>query len=233
MSGFRSDLKFFINDFTGLVGVTPNPIGWSSGNPIVETATAYVFLKKLGILQPSDALEVSKAFSYCLPSVDSFYTKTPFSQDNASHDDIVGLVAGYSVCGEAQGLEFLEEDIIQYGKRHFWVLSTSGKFYWDALTKPWNYAYYMLAAGHNPGFIAQSFLALAIIVDALANKNNSSDKKLIWLMLETLKGDNRVVKWAASVWRRRLITQWGSLENVFKTYYGPNHLFTLYAGALK
>lgn len=221
--GFREALFEYTSSFTGLIGVTPNPAGWSSGNPLTETGTACIFLKKLGLLNIDDAPVKAAAYSYCLPK-DGFFSKLPGVKSNASHDDVIGIVAGYSTCGFLCR-EFLQDDIIEYGQHHWWVLSTSGKFYWDAMTKPWHYAYYMLASGNTPNILARASLAAFVVFDALFNKTNSSDKKLIWMMLETTPKTLY-----HRFWYWRLKNTWGNMQKVFNTYYGPNHIFTIYSG---
>lgn len=224
--GFREDIYGYTSGI-GLVGATPNPNGWSSGNVLVETGQACIFLKKLGLLDPNDANTKAAALSYCLPK-DGFFSKLPGVESSASHDDVIGIVSTYAICG---GIctEFLNEDIIEYGKDHWWVLSTTGKFYWDALTKPWHYAYYMLAADKNPNIIAMLSLIFVILYDALFNKKDSSGAKLIWMMIESLQGKSKLVSLTGRFWHSRIKKTWGSVQDIFKIYYGPNHIFTKYS----
>lgn len=217
----------YADGFAGLIGVGNNNANWFSGNPLLETGTAYVFMKRLGLLASSDSNALAAAFARCLPD-DGFFYKTPGGKENVSHDDVIGVVAGYATCGGICS-GFLEGDVIAYGKAKKWVFSSSGKFYWDALTKPWHYAYYMLAAEHNPGLLAKLSLLGFTMFDALFNKKNSSDKKLLWLMLEVIKGKSFLVDLGARFWHKRLVNTWGGVNAVFKAYYGPNHIFTVYS----
>lgn len=226
--GFREDIYDYTGRFTGLIGDMPNDAGFSSGNPLVETGTACLFLKKLGLLTIDDAHTKVAAIAYCLPK-NGFFSKLPGAMSRASHDDVIGIVAAYATVGFL-GNEFLKDDIIEYGKKHWWVLSTDGKLYWDAVTKPWHYAFYMLAAEQNPGVIAKTLLAGAIVADGLFNKDSSSDAKLIWMMLETIGGKSKIVDYASRFWYKRMRKTWGSVNNIFKAYFGPNHVFTIYSG---
>lgn len=224
---YREALAAYTDTGTGFVGVTPNAAGWSSGNPLVEMGVALLLLKKLGLVAKGDSDSYSYAISACLPNTGAFFSKLPHVESNVSHDDLIGIVAAYSALGGSCAV-YLEEDIIDYGKQHWWLLSTSGKFYWDAMTKPWHYAYYMLAAGHRPNMLATLSLAVFAVFDALFNYTNSSDKKLMWLMLETIAGRSKLVDLTRRFWWYRLDKTWLSMRAVFAKYYGPNHVFTLY-----
>lgn len=225
--GFRESLADYTDSTTGLVGVMPNTAGWSSGNPLVETGVACLLLKKLGQLSSFDPANKAVAFFSCLPK-SGFFTKLPgVANSKASHDDVIGIVTGFAVLGPYCD-EFLREDVIEYGNKHWWVLSTTGEFYWDALTKPWHYAFYTLAAGKQPNFIAKGSLVAFIAYDAIFNENDSSDKKLCWMMLESIKGKSWVVDQIRKFWWWRLRKTWGSMSNVFARYFGANHIFTIY-----
>lgn len=214
----------YINRETGLFGVTPNPANYSTGNPLLETAQAYVFLRLYGDYRATDQIDLTDAFNSCRMPATGFFSGKPHSIDNITHDDIIGMVAAWAAQGGyGRVLNYL--NFVEWAQQHNYVLSTTGKFYWDALVKPWHWAYYILCSTNMKGPMNSSWYTLlsfvfAILVDALFNTNNTSDKKLMYLMIKSTTGESKLVDFAAKFWWKRLRKVFGSMSVVFNVYYG-------------
>jgi hypothetical protein len=223
---YREELQDYIGLGLGLVGITPNRADYSSGNPLLETGTAYVLLK-----DPNEADRMSfiLAINLCIRHNMPFITKKPVGADDITHDDLIGMIAGGVVLG-GSAKAFVEEQIVRYGQKHFWIFSTTGKLYWTAIAKPWHKAYYILATDViKPKLIDNLALAFFILLDAYTQNDSSSEKRLSWLMIETTKGKSKMVDFAAKIWYRRLKKTFGTVKGVFKVFHGINHVFTKYA----
>lgn len=221
---YREDMMNYTNAGSQLVGYTPNTANYSSGNPLLETGTAHLFRNLLDRRAGAVDFELLNVAINKCDIGNCWVSKLPNTNADISHDDIIGLTAGLSSYG-APGKDMVRYFIVNEGYETDWILSTSGNFYWDALVKPWHKAYYMIAAGMTPWVGGRVFLASYVIIDALFNKSNTSDKKLLWLMSKTCTGKSKLVDFAFKLWKSRLNKVFGSMKNVFSIYYGPGHLF--------
>lgn len=207
MSYLEEITKYIDQD--GLIGNKPNPEKWSNGNPILDTAIATIIPSKVFL------------YRFCCNSVGlcssapGVFNKNPGRTDQISHDDMIGAAV------------FYRQSVYQYAMLNGWVLSNTGEFYWDAWVKPWHRGYYCLLVG-RPNLVYNLFLAGMLIVDGLFNTQDSSTKKLNWLIQTQLYGRVWIVDKAIAIWRKYTYKHWGSYKNIFKTYYGENHPFTRY-----
>ncbi len=221
---YSEEMLKYMNKDTGLFGYMPNEAGFSTGNPLLDTGTAYVMLNDQS-LEDTNGTSLKLTVYKCFPTGQHYIAKIPGTLDKISHDDLIGIVAGLAVTDE---IECIKDLVIEEGRELDWILSTTGEFYWDALVKPWHKAYYLMAAGLVPWVGGRVMLAASILLDALFNKDSTSDKKLIWLMYKTVMGRSKIVDFAFKIWHKRLIKVFGSMKKVFEIYYGPDHLFTRY-----
>lgn len=221
---YKEEMAKYINLSTGLVGLTPNKADYSSGNCLLETGTAYVFLKRLDYITAADLYSLGNAIASCKQPLNPFYSKNPGTDDFISHDDIIGIYSGWKAAGDMISLR----SIAGYGKKRLWLYSTTGRLYWDAITKPWHRAYYTITSSGKATLGDSLILGGYLAIDALFNKNNSSDKKLAWLMVQGVENKSVLLDRFIYYWYNKTYQKWGSIRNVFKTYYGEDHVFTRY-----
>lgn len=212
----------YMNPHTGLFGYMPNIAEFSTGNTLLDTGTAYVILASIKEMTPADKMLMLASVLTCNSHENKWLASHPYSSDRISHDDMIGLVAGLYF---TQHFDFISY-LVDYGMKHRWVFSTTGEFYWDAWTKPWHKAYYILADNEMPWLGGRLMMSAYIVFDGLLNKRNMSDKKLIWLMYKVCSGKSAIVDLALGFWHSRLLKKFGSMQNVFITYYGQDHLFS-------
>lgn len=222
---YRQELELYLNKETGMFGYTPNKANYSTGNPILELAQAFILLKRLDRITEDDRDAIIKAIESCRNSELPYFAKIPDSKGRISHDDIIGIVAALATLNGVCSA-YLLKNFIAYGNKNFWVFSTDGKIYWDAMSKPWFKAFYIMAYGLNAKILDRIALAGFIVFDALFNKDDTSDKKLILIMRDLLNGKSKIVDKALNLWDRRLKAVFGSVENVIKIYYkDSNNIF--------
>lgn len=226
---YKEELATYIDQATNLVGKTPNKANYSSGNALLETGTAYVIAKITKAPGFDQAYKpMLDAMVSCKEPMGSFFTKNPgVPDDKISHDDVIGMVAGAVACGSVAKL-YVEELIIKRGLSNVWVLNTTGFKYWDAYTKPWHKGYYIIATdvAKIKLFDAICYAGM-LIADALHNKDNSSDKRLCHIMVETTpKGRSIIVDKAISIWRSLTLKKWGSYAKIYDVFHGTDHVFT-------
>lgn len=235
---FREEMKAYF-DFDGLVGTAPHPPIWSGGNQILDTATWLLYLRLIDAYPyHDDDLKAGYAIQRCQTRIGSgMVNKNPGRTDQITHDCIIGAIVISSITGSYWCLRF-----IQFAERFtwlpIWVASNTGKIYWTAIVKPWHKAFYKLAcptASRSPGLIGYACLASAIFHDAMFNKTNASNKKLMWVMVRTLErkmlipsGGLCLLERAMRFWDERLKAL-GGIKPFMATYYGVDHPFAKYA----
>lgn len=213
--GFIDDLKPYI-DSDGLIGSCPNPTPGTNGNPLVSAGVAacidvttrpllYYGVNALSFATVSDGY--------------IFWNKKARSKDQITHDDIIGIVASNNE------LITFRSDIYKYGIGHHWIMSNTGKIYWDAISKPWHIAFYKMAANRFTMLKPILFLWLAL---GLIFKGTASDRQLDWLMIKTIQGKSKLIDLGIKLWRMGLKRTWGDMTRVMTEYYGPFHPFTRY-----
>lgn len=202
--GFIDDLAPYI-DSDGLIGSCPNPTPGTNGNPLVSAGVAMCIDQK----------------SYPLLSMGIYSLLTPWrkkarSDDQITHDDIIGTCTLSTLFATG---------ICVTGSRHHWIMSNTGKIYWDAISKPWHIAFYKMAANRFTMLKPILFLWLAM---GIIFKGTASDRQLDWLMIKTIKGRSRLIDYAIKLWYAGLKKYWGDMTRVMTEYYGPFHPFTRY-----
>lgn len=213
-------------DSDNLIASSPNPTGpGTNGNPLVSAGVAFNIgmesVRKFSGLQIVSGLQIAIGVTG-LQRPDGIFNKKARSADQLAHDDVVGVFA----CGY---LDSVKANLWAFGKDHYWLMSNTGKFYWDALTKPWHLAFYNLSVGESIPTYLELAAGAAIVADAIFNISNASDKQLVWLQVRAYEKAG-MLKEETKFWRERLATasSFGSVKNVMQNYYGPNHPFTLY-----
>lgn len=206
-------------DSNNLIASGPNPTGsGTNGNPLVSAGVAF----NIGAesLTEFSGLQIAMGVTG-LQRPDGIFNKKARSADQLAHDDVIGVFA----CGD---LSSVKANLWAFGKDHYWLMSNTGEFYWDALTKPWHLAFYNLSVGEPIPTYLELAAGAAIVADAIFNISNASDKQLVWLQVRAYEKAG-MLKEETKFWRERLAeSSFGSVKNVMQNYYGPNHPFTLY-----
>lgn len=213
---FREDIeKYFDQD--GLIGNKPNPEIWSGGNEILDTAIWVLYLKKRGELLVEDKIRFSVAIRRC-ERIKGILDKNPGRPDQITRDDLLSAAIADYICGGGFNLS-----LYNYAINHHWILSNTGKFYWSALTKPWDRELIRLLSW---AYTETFWLTLSIMHDAIFNKSNHSDKKLMWVIIQGLKHRqvSGVLLKAIKYWEARF-----SLKETMIGYYGKEHPYSIYA----
>ena len=230
MGSFRDEVFTYL-DPDGLIGSLPFSFKVrTGGNQLLDTFTGFVLLHLAGELGSSDKKLLEYTTRKCEPSGETgIYDKNPplangeRRLDDITHDDILGVSMGSSILG----LPFCYE-IAARGHRTGWILSNNGKNYFTAHAKPWHRAAYLIAADQRPD--AWSFLTLivACIIDGFQAYEDSSSKKLVWLILEATSRKNPIMALVYRFWAYRVRKKLGSLRRIFIIYFGERHPYAKY-----
>ena len=191
-------------DADGLIGTHKNPTPVTNGNPIVSSAVAVcIDPASRELLEPG----------VLMLKADRFYRKKARSEDQITHDDVIGLCA------------FVPQHVYEFGSKHFWIMSNTGKIYWDAIAKPQQIAYYKLV---NKRFtMLAPFLFLSLAMGAIF-KGNASDRQLSYIIVKTLP-KTFFMNIACKLWYWGVKKHWGSMRRVMFEYYNDsNHPFCVY-----
>lgn len=208
---YEEIIKTYI-DPNGLIGAHQYPEKWSTGNGILLTTLARI----IAPISQIQGLLFLLAITQCEnPRFSGIFFKNSGRTDQISHDDMIA--AAY----------WCSEDVFNRIENHGWVLSNTGKFYWDAWVKPWHRAYYLLMAGKSHR-LYELLLALMLITDGIFNKKDSSGKIVNFLICKCLKNKSKIVDFGIRMWENTTIRRWGSYRDIFKTYFGPNHPFSIF-----
>lgn len=223
---FVEELKPYI-DSDGLIGSCPNPTPGTNGNPLVSAGVACKILSGHDVIEIYnllfDGVMKLKLADDNLNSV-PLWNKKARSNDQITHDDIIGLcsVGRFYYKGPVANIPAL---ICWFGSKHWWIMSNTGKIYWDAISKPWHIAFYKMAANKFTMLKPILFLWIAL---GLIFKGTASDRQLDWLMIKTIQGKSKLIDYAITLWYCGLRTHWISMKWVFAEYYKPDHPFTKY-----
>ncbi len=221
--GFAEEIITYI-DQDNLIGARPNPEKWSTGNALIETGTALMILKKRNEYNLELLQRLSNGIKAC--ETGGTYNKNPGRTDEITHDDLIGVIAGY-YCAFGVGPKSFR--FVQYGISHGWDLSNTGKPYFTGFAKPWHIAFYMLAAGLKPSLWDKLSLFVSILLNGFLSMSDASGKKLTWLMVESIQGRDGFIDLVIKIWRRRINKVYGGIQGVMAMYYGENHPFSKYA----
>ena len=205
-------LSWFDSD--GLMGTGPNPTPNSGGNELLETATAYLILIKLKQIHfAEDKARFIWAVRSCqVAGEPGIYNKNPGRPDQITFDDIIGVVAMSTLlCGPFQN------DVANALIKDHNVLTNTGDIYWTAVQKPWNAAFYMLAADRPINIFELVALLASILVNAFSK--DASSKRQTWLILEALHRKSILVDLCGLVWWWRLKATYGSIKRLLIVYY--------------
>lgn len=225
-------------DEDGLLGTSRNPTRWSGGNQLLDTAQYYVVLGLCESLTLQDKKNWIQAVRRCelAPGV---YQKNPGRPDEITHDDIIGVVCG-SLAFKSPFVRFPDE-IYERMRSSGGVLSNQpgGKFYFNALVRPWDRIFYRLAQWRCPFVSFTPLFALYVVLHAFLGTKNESGRKIMWLRLSAFllrppmsrfgipPLGYTLVKVAAAVWLWRMRSVWGSISQVYAKYYSEYYPVTV------
>lgn len=222
MSAFTEALAPWI-DQDGLVGSIPNPGKQSGGNELLETSIGCV----MEVVLNKSACDVQflknrqMAISLC-QNADGSFDKNPGRPDEITHDDLLGIACASRVCG----MQFARS-IVKFGENNQWVLSNTGKVYWEAIAKPWDRAIYKMCATETPCFYETMPLYGNILVDSVAG--DASSHRLTWLASEALDGISPTLDACFSTWKTRMRSKYVTVGRLMSVYYkGQGHPYAVF-----
>jgi hypothetical protein len=202
-------------DPDGLIGNRPNPLKWSTGNAIEETAMACaieVALNGKSGVDKQFLRDRVDAISRCRTGDGGFLSKNPGRPDEITHDDLIPAAALSRICGV--GFAKLIND---FGDSNEWILSNTGRIYWDARTKPWQRAFYRLADTRKPTWDEGIELGIAYIVDAFSG--HPSSNRLSWIQAQAISGMGTWLDSCIAVWSARMRVRYGTVGDMMFEYY--------------
>jgi hypothetical protein len=233
----KDDLVAY-TDRLGFISGEKNP-GAPSGNALLFTAEAMLVLRQQGCLAQFDRdlflIQVSEA---CEIITGLYKRPPPYSQDQESQDDYIGLAAASYFLGTSHA-----RDMLEYGREHV--------YRWRFLRLPYQYdkahveesrvfdawlgrfvtamIHIQWAAGERPALWRRLWWACSV---AFSGSKDDQDPWLLnWLMIHTMDGRSRIGVVAASIWRWRLRRAFpDGIRQVFARYFNdPGHPLAKYA----
>lgn len=231
MSAFSEDMKPRI-DSDDLVGDgSLNPKIRSTGNAILESATAILYEITLGGVTPDREfiLRLLGGVMKCRLESGSF-NKNPGRPDQITHDDLKAAAAISRLVATVSSW-VLAQGVVDLGKKTGWNLSNTGSVYPDALARPWDVAFYKLCDLEEPAYYETATLVGSIIVDAFIK--NPSNNRLMWLSLRAVQGININVDLAGAPWKRSMRGKYQNVGNMMGEYYkNPQHPYAVWGQSL-
>lgn len=220
MGEYATELPKWV-DPNGFVGRTLNPAPNEEGNPLLQNGIAIVIAHLRQDLNDSLAQWFEKSVR-SLQVFPGIYNKKPGTKDEITRDDLYGVVAGSVHAGLNLHLEVAAFCEARYG-----LMTNTGKFYWSAMARPNDIAFYKLCAGLKPD--AWQFLALMIAISVdMFNRSSASEKRLTWLVVKSIAGQNVTLDTLGKLWAFMTRRYWGSMQRVMIAYDGEYHLFGRY-----
>lgn len=214
--------EYIDSDF--LLANQKNPMTPSTnGNPLTDLGILAVIHKSLGggsnrILDRLDlGVQSLENLNY-----NGIWNKKMRSDDEVTHDDIIGLVCYSKLTGHKY-----HHDIHRFGSTHNWIMSNTGKVYFDAMSKPWNIAYYKLAADEPISFLEKKSLVLYFIIQSLF-KGNSNEQRMTLMISKCVTGKSKVLDCAIKYWNKSMNFRWGGISRMLEDYYKMPHPFSVY-----
>lgn len=224
----------YLNEFGGGMFWANEP---HNENAILIAVYGYLLLAKNGLLLPGDS---EKFYSACkaLEKEPGLFNRNPNDSMLESMDNTVAMVVGASLFGQHD----LIEDIVKYGKKHFWIYDNTGKG-WQlskeclkrklaAMRQPGEVAIYKLCNGDKPGFISGPWLQIGM--------PRSKGGLLTWARIEGLKAsgmlgllpnDRKELSDMMQAWLNKWMRE-APLTEHMKYFQDPNHPFHVLAEGL-
>lgn len=222
---FSVDIRAYLDE-DYLIGRTPSPQKWSTGNALLETAIA---VRYMHIINPKDTSFLEgcvKGINSCKAPNGSF-NKNPGRDAEITHDDLMGAASTQGIGGS-----HIAEDLVQLGEATGWNLGNTGAPYFTAYTKPWHVAAYKLMAKKVPTYYEVILLCVTTLfqtVRCLLKKSSPSGDRLRWLQSEAIGEANLFVDLTFLLWAIAARKRYTNVGNLHKEYYGnSSHPFVVY-----
>lgn len=222
-NGFLEAISEYLDE-DKLIGDKPNPEPGSSGNPLVLAGMTSIIAHQNNEWAGSI---LSEGFSLLLnQSKTGVPNKKANCYDEVTHDDLIGITAAYySLIG-------LSNTVYHYGSKNMWILSNTGKFYFEALARPWDISVYTLSTDYNKIYrkfiLCHIILAVKLYFDGLFIDSDWSGIQKMYLRYSICFGKYKFLDSAFKYWRSRVLKKHGSFKNVLAKYHGENHPFAIY-----
>lgn len=139
-------------DKDNLLAPRPNPTTpGEAGNPLVLAGVAAAIARAQDDFDPSHETITHLACGVSrLEGGRGIPNHKANSSDQTTHDDVIGLVAFSKILIAGYHIR-----LAAAGRAKNWILSNTGEFYWDAVARPWDIAFYKIAVGLGPSLFQE------------------------------------------------------------------------------
>lgn len=225
---FREEVEQNYTDAEGMITSVRDPKEkWTSGNHLLITGTYYVLLSYLDRTTEADVENFKKLVKSCevRPGV---YNRNQNRPDAQAHDDYIGIVAASY---------FLQSDfhreVLDHGENNNWTFDNTDNdiveinSYFSRF--PDFVPFVRAANGKSPSLWEQVLFAIAILVSAFSDKNETSGKILKWLEIQTIRNKYFIIDSAIFFWKKMIFKKYpNGMGDVFGIYFGKDHPFAKY-----
>lgn len=199
-------------DSDGLMSNKENPGKCEEGNPILETGVAYLILKQNNALEPLDKAGWDFAMSKLKNEKYGFWDKKIGTNDQLTHDDVVGLFTGSLVFPSTQHIDFVRE-----AEENHWVASNTFYPFPEAYIRPWDKVWYKAQTLRHIAWDEWVMFNAHIIINAFSH--STSEHRLMYLRSVNLSNAPIVTRWSILFWKRKMREKYGSPQGLMKAYY--------------
>lgn len=223
---FASEITDYL-DANNLIGSVKNPTIRSSGNPLLLCALAARILIDCGEDMSEPGITLLKNLisgTASLQDPNGIVNKKFESTDEVTHQDIIGFVSFNDTTDEFNS----NVKLLNFGIRNFWIMSNQLYGYPEAIAHPWDIAFYKIVCGDRTNIFNSVWVMLAILWDALLNKENADSKQILWLKIRATEYKSWFIKLSAKFWYWRIKNTYGSVARVLAKYHGEKHPFAVY-----
>ena len=232
---FVDEIKTWI-DPDGLIGTERSPGKWTTGNGILETAFAVLYLTDLPESTDRDLIRgLIEAVLRCQTSEGSF-NKNPGRTDQITHDDLMGAASLSRIVSSPLSSP-LAGLLVRLGEQNMWNIGNSLPPYWDAHARPWDVCYYRMCAGRKSAWYEEVMMVLEILIAALRlamGKTSPSGDRLRWLRLRAVKGFSVWTDLAGWLWRLAARRAYVTPGTMMKWYYdNAEHPYAVWGNQLR
>lgn len=226
--GFMEDLDKYI-DSDYLIGSHPNPATTgTNGNPLHTLGVAGIIMN-IKKERNQNVINKLKEGAVRLRQISGIYNHKARSFDQVTHDDLIGLTC-FALTMELP----IHKSIVDFGIRNHWVMTNTGKWYWDACLwfKPWQVAYYKHSVGYKVNIFERFFYGMSLFLGSFFKSGMSNE--IINLMMSITDNDrlSKFEQYAVKRMLRKIEKKWNGIGNLFAAYYGSNHPFAVYGNSI-
>lgn len=220
---FCEELKKWIDE-DSLVGASENPGKWSTGNAILETATAGVIIHILkdkagNLSERAEVLRIlQKGIKGCqLES--GIFNKNPGRPDDITHDDLIGA-ATFSALYDPS----IVKKLVEFGEKTGWIMSNTGKVYFNSIARKWHIVFYKLCAGRKVDIFDKIIFGIYLLLPS-----DHSGERLKWLQVEAVGRKSFLLELFSFLWKLKIKRKYRYISELLRKYYNrSDHIFVKY-----